>query len=1244
MADGAAPAGPAGGAGAKRGRHAALASRNRSVTGLGSQLVLSDRASATSGGDGEGSNRFTGSTTSSGNTSALFGLGEVARLFQETVFGVVAVMSRGSQRRLAWAVLEAAIVGLQFLLFPMQLFSWAGLGTIANPVREVLRLAVPFRLSSLRYEIYLGIFWTASALVGLCLATAAYVGYAFARQDFRFMFPLRFLHFAVSRCISLLYMPLISVFSAAWNCPLRSSGRPTAHNYFPENLICWTGPHIPLMLVSLAAALLFTAFAFAAALLFFEPDATKAGPEGEREYFSRPHSRVDALFLLNNVALSVLVNIDSVPPILLGLLFLGSGLAFLYATLSYYPYHRLPANMHQAGVFGAFSYMSLLCVLDAHYGERLPGLSYAFLGGTVPAYLAGLAFAWARFRLQMCTGRIDIVRRIKSPLHVEIAARFVFDSAAGAGAEADFDEAAVDAANQIFRAGVEKFPGSASVLLAYATFCFGVLRSPELAHEKVQQAAKLHPALDSRYIIYQYELERQQKAHAIDLGDAKRDLIAHIEYTSNLQGARKYHRAGVRALRKFWGQLAGDPHDLNLQQLESTLARIDLAERRAHAHYRALLVRYPRAPRILRAYGRFQADVLNDEGEANALFEQADMYEEARGQDEGGEAASRGSSAYGPSRGASVRFGAGPGPRQGSWREQPAPTLKGLAASLLSGLTSSLRSRAAKSSTRVQNDPEHASGAEEAVGNPWESLVSPRPDSEAEAGAAAGAAGLAALAPGEEALAASAAALGGEGARRLVKKTSFLIDRDDGPRPRSRLPELSPEALAQTQSSARSHSGSGASSPVPPARAAAHEAAPQKPSIRRRRRSASLDDAADAPPAPPPRRRRLPRRAAGNAVRGDLARPRPRAAERPLPPLRVPTRLKVCPLVPDGPEAAGGASGESGPPSALPSPPASFSLRGGPLGASLASLLRPAGDGAAPGGASVLLLDLQGPDGRGEGKAAPAVFSMTSFLNGPTLLNGEGGPRASAASSPAAAAGRGGGGPAGASAAGGGGGGAASEGEASGTEDEAAARRRKLRRWTRVKRRVQSAGQAHASSIRRMKHVVLAVLAAVAILAAVAFAVIDHLVSQYEDAIVQVAESGKRRKDAALSAFHAQGLMLAGGAWDGDGRLEARSRAGLEEAAAELDRFHVLLYKLGARVPEDTEASIRVRAVVSDLGDTGEVPTTLWAAGLELVSNAQRVAGMPLAALRSPERPQARARPRPLPSLRPPPRSALGIL
>eukprot|EP00741_Cyanophora_paradoxa_P022480 tig00021489_g21706.t1 len=122
------------------------------------------------------------------------------------------------------------------------------------------------------------------------------------------MLPLRLLRFAVSNVVGIAYMPLISVFSSVFNCPAPGTS-PAVHLYFPADLTraaprpaLASAPDLPQATDTLPAPSSSSS----------RRTTTRPGPRA-REYFSRPHSRVDAFFFVNNVLLSVLINLGRPP-------------------------------------------------------------------------------------------------------------------------------------------------------------------------------------------------------------------------------------------------------------------------------------------------------------------------------------------------------------------------------------------------------------------------------------------------------------------------------------------------------------------------------------------------------------------------------------------------------------------------------------------------------------------------------------------------------------------------------------------------------------------------------------------------------------------------------------------------------------------------------------------------------------------------------------------------------------------
>lgn len=127
----------------------------------------------------------------------------------------------------------------------------------------------------------------------------------------------------------------------------------------------------------------------------------------------------------------------------------------------------------------------------------------------------------------------------------------------------------------------------------------------------------------------------KQKRQSESLGgDESLDLVNYIQFQNNFKSARRFHNKALRSIRSFWRLLLED--EVNIGDLPRAFKVIDTAEAKAKQYYVQLLDRYPKSIRILRAYGQFLEEVLQDTISADQYFARADVLEESKTQAENG--------------------------------------------------------------------------------------------------------------------------------------------------------------------------------------------------------------------------------------------------------------------------------------------------------------------------------------------------------------------------------------------------------------------------------------------------------------------------------------------------------------------------------------------------------------------------------------------------------------------------------
>ena len=150
----------------------------------------------------------------------------------------------------------------------------------------------------------------------------------------------------------------------------------------------------------------------------------------------------------------------------------------------------------------------------------------------------------------------------------------------------------------------------------------------------VERARGMGPTFVDRFRIYSIDRERRQRAAGEQsAGEGAMDLVSYVEFQNNFTALQKSHRAALRANRRFWRLLIRS--DVSFLDLAATFESMDKTEARADRAYRAVMERYPKSVRLLRAYAGFLEEVRNNPWGARKYHEEADKLEEAAADGQG---------------------------------------------------------------------------------------------------------------------------------------------------------------------------------------------------------------------------------------------------------------------------------------------------------------------------------------------------------------------------------------------------------------------------------------------------------------------------------------------------------------------------------------------------------------------------------------------------------------------------------
>lgn len=102
---------------------------------------------------------------------------------------------------------------------------------------------------------------------------------------------------------------------------------------------------------------------------------------------------------------------------------------------------------------------------------------------------------------------------------------------------------------------------------------------------------------------------------------------ADVEFQNSFAQLIRAHRNALRANRRFWRLLVHS--EIRFRSLSDAFLSMDDTEARATRAYRAVLARYPRSVKILRAYGSFLEEVRDDPWGAKKHYDEAQKLDEA---------------------------------------------------------------------------------------------------------------------------------------------------------------------------------------------------------------------------------------------------------------------------------------------------------------------------------------------------------------------------------------------------------------------------------------------------------------------------------------------------------------------------------------------------------------------------------------------------------------------------------------
>ncbi|KAI8806758.1 hypothetical protein BJ742DRAFT_350795 [Cladochytrium replicatum] len=490
------------------------------------------------------------------------------------------------------------------------------------------------------------VFFAELASLGALLLNAFWVGYMFSRNKFRFMWTLRLLRSTLGLFATILYIPILSVFTRI----MTGCGDHEGEHQLDTLVNCWNGIYLVRTIGVGVVMIVFILLVICVTLTFFEPDPK------ERVALSRPHSRIELLYVGCRTVLSILFIVFQhlsdvylqTRWVLIVVCLISSILLFASYTW-YIPYYHFRYACVRAMLMANFVWASICMVFTTLRPQSDIGIVFLMISPVI-MLLSVFITRWRRAMIisvpvESCSNQFVIELKVRFKLenanllfgrtHVEA---FSFTSSPNKQTGLDFREqetsskqqanrdrdesdtmALLNEVNDIYMYGVRKFPHSCFINLFIGQFYLLHLGNRSQCLASHTRAKTMSPKLDEAFLIFR----RERLLHERFSGG---DVIDFIAFEQNIKMAKKNEKKALIGVIKFWGELLRK-HP-NYRRLHDSAAQISNAVGIAREKYLAIIKLSPDNPKSYRLYGSFLINVLNDKKTGMAMLQHAEELEE----------------------------------------------------------------------------------------------------------------------------------------------------------------------------------------------------------------------------------------------------------------------------------------------------------------------------------------------------------------------------------------------------------------------------------------------------------------------------------------------------------------------------------------------------------------------------------------------------------------------------------------
>ncbi|KAG2436029.1 hypothetical protein HYH02_011741 [Chlamydomonas schloesseri] len=474
-------------------------------------------------------------------------------------------------------------------------------------------------LADIGYGWYVGLLYTLATLLGLNLALCGWVAVCFRNQKFDYVWPIK-----VVRGFSYVFLQVFDItslnflqlgISCNYTAPT-SSGLFLHMQLFPQ-YSCSALPQLAQAVVSGVLLGVFVAVAMLVNMSEVEVNPTSKSPQA----LGHSGAEVTAFFIKVLMTL-VSTFIGGWPKVAsAAYLLLTFWLAWCY--LRWAPHLVVVVALPDSAVDARHTLTLVMGI----------GLAPLFVAGSLLSWWRRAWFTAAALKAFKTTDPEKVkpqdIFGFYDPRDVEIAAR----SCRVWADRYQLDKAAVTRAQELIKAGVARFPGSAYVNLVYANFLLDVLGFSQTGGKQLEAARKLDPGPMCRFMLFVRQQQATQKAASSTVGKGgSMDLLGYVEYQRKQRMVLRHHKDALQAMANFW-RILGYSSNVSFRSLSRSLEDIDTSVKQAEMAYRAVLEMYGNSPRLVRLYARFLETVKQDPWGAAEYSAHADRIEQNRDAD-----------------------------------------------------------------------------------------------------------------------------------------------------------------------------------------------------------------------------------------------------------------------------------------------------------------------------------------------------------------------------------------------------------------------------------------------------------------------------------------------------------------------------------------------------------------------------------------------------------------------------------